>query len=189
MASERLVDTIYQCKDIWGDRSYIAAGIIVGLPYESTDTIYKAAEFFRRADCPVDLANMFPLSIIGNHDLVKYMYMSEIDRNYSKYGYYFPNPEENYFKWHKDDGTDINSFDQAQNIVDEINPTLVPRECRGDFYLSSFNDDRLRDRELLLDLSAAEIKKLRESIDFPQLFRDTVFADYFQPLLKKLSSK
>ena len=189
MASDRIVDTMYKCKDVWGPRSYIAAGIIVGLPYESTDTIHRAAEFFRRSDCPVDLANLFPLSIIGNHDLVKYMYMSEIDRNYSKYGYYFPNSNENYFSWRKDDDTDINSYEQAQSIADEINSTLVPKECRGDFYISSYNDSRLCDREKLLDMSEAEIKKLKESIDFSQLFYNTIQNDYFIPLLKKLSSK
>lgn len=162
---------------------------IVGLPFESQDSIHRAAEFFRRDDCPVDLANMFPLSIIGNHDLVKYMYMSEIDRNYSKYGYYFPNPKENYFSWRKDDDTDIHSYEQAESIASEINQTLVPRECRGDFYISSYNDERLKDREKLLDLTEQQIKKLKESIDFSQLFRDTVKNDYFIPLLKKLNSK
>lgn len=189
MASDRIVETMYKCKDIWGPRSYIAAGIIVGLPFESQDSIHRAAEFFRRDDCPVDLANMFPLSIIGNHDLVKYMYMSEIDRNYSKYGYYFPNPKENYFSWRKDDDTDIHSYEQAESIASEINQTLVPRECRGDFYISSYNDERLKDREKLLDLTEQQIKKLKESIDFSQLFRDTVKNDYFIPLLKKLNSK
>jgi hypothetical protein len=189
MASDKIIETMYKCKDIWGPRSYIAAGIIVGLPYESQDTIYAAAEFFKRADCPIDLANMFPLSIIGNHDLVKYMYMSEIDRNYSKYGYYFPNPDQNYFSWHKDDDTDISSYDQAQAIANTINATLVPRECRGDFYISSYNDHRLHDREKLLDLSEQEMKKLKESIDFSQLFNDTVRNDYFIPLLRKLRVK
>jgi hypothetical protein len=115
--------------------------------------------------------------------------MSEIDRNYSKYGYYFPNPKENYFSWRKDDDTDINSYEQAQSIANEINSTLVPRECRGDFYVSSYNDSRLCNREKLLDMSEAEIKKLKESIDFSQLFYNTIQNDYFIPLLKKLSSK
>lgn len=187
MAAEKIIDTIYQCKEIWGDRSYIAAGIIVGLPYESTDTIYQAADFFRRSDCPIDLANMFPLSIIGNHDLVKYMYMSEIDRNYSKYGYYFPNPTENYFSWRKDDSTDIHSYEQAEKIANEINSTLKPKECRGDFYISSFNDDRLKDREKNLDLTDQEYQDLIRSIDFIGLFKETIIQDYFLPLIKKLS--
>jgi len=189
MASDRIIETMYKCKDVWGSRSYIAAGIIVGLPYESRDTIYRAAEFFKQTDCPVDLANMFPLSIIGNHDLVKYMYMSEIDKNYSKYGYYFPNPEKNYFSWRKDDDTDIRSYEEAESIASEINKTLVPRECRGDFYISSYNDDRLCDREKLLDMTEQEIKKLKESINFSQLFLDTVRNDYFIPLIKKLSGE
>jgi len=187
MASERLIDTIYQCKDVWGDRSYIAAGIIIGLPYESTDTIYKAADFFRRNDCPIDLANTFPLSIIGNHNLVKYMYMSEIDRNYSKYGYYFPNPEENYFRWRKDDDTDIHSYDEAKRLSNEINSSFKKIPYKGNFYVSSFNDDRLKDREKNLDLSNFDYQKLIENINFENLFKETVIRDYFQPLILKLS--
>jgi hypothetical protein len=188
MASERIIDTLYKCKDVWGARSYIAAGIIVGLPYENTDTIYKAAEFFRQDDCPIDLANTFPLSIIGNHDLVRYMYMSEIDRNYHKYGYYFPNPDVNYFSWQKDDETDIRSYVQAEQISNEINKTLVPRVCKGNFYTSSFNDSRLKDREKNLDLTDQEYQDLVRSIDFADLFSKTVTKDYFLPLIKKLSS-
>jgi len=187
MAHEKIIDTLYKCKDIWGERSYIAAGIIVGLPYESTDTIYKAADFFQRKDCPVDLANTFPLSIVGNHNLMKYMYMSEIDRNYMKYGYYFPNPEVNYYKWQKDDETDIHSYVQAEEISNKINETLPKKSYRGDFYISSFNDFRLKNREKNLDLTDQEYQDLIRSIDFTELFSNTVNKDYFNPLIKKLS--
>jgi hypothetical protein len=187
MAHERIVDTLYKCKEVWGPSSYIAAGVIIGLPYETQSSILKAAEFFRREDCPVDLANMFPLSIIGNHDLVKYMYMSEIDRNYSKYGYYFPNPDVNFFSWCKDDDTDINSYDQAEQLAQEINQTLTNHSYRGDFYVSSFNDERLKDREKNLDLTDQEYQDLIRSINFTELFKETVVRDYFNPLLSKLS--
>jgi radical SAM superfamily enzyme YgiQ (UPF0313 family) len=189
MAKEKIIDTLYKCKEVWGDRSYIAAGVIVGLPYESTDTIIEAVDFFNRKDCPVDLANTFPLSIIGNHDLLKYMYMSEIDRNYSKYGYYFPNPNENYFSWRKNDDTDIHSYEQAENISKELNSTLTNKPYRGDFYVSSFNDVRLKDREKNLDLTDQEYQDLIRSINFTELFRETVIRDYFNPLILKLSKK
>ena len=186
MAHERIVDTLYQCKETWGDRSYIAAGVIIGLPYETQASIQTAVDFFTRKDCPIDLANMFPLSIIGNHDLVKYMYMSEMDRNYKDYGYYFPNPEKNYFSWHKDD-TDINSYSQAEAIAKEINLKLPHKINRGDLYTSSFNDSRLKDREKNLDLTDQEYQDLIRSINFTELFKETVMRDYFEPLIKQLS--
>jgi radical SAM superfamily enzyme YgiQ (UPF0313 family) len=186
MAHERIVDTLYQCKETWGDRSYIAAGVIIGLPYETQASIQTAVDFFTRKDCPIDLANMFPLSIIGNHDLVKYMYMSEMDRNYKDYGYYFPNPEKNYFSWCKDE-TDINSYSQAESLAKEINLKLPHRTNRGDLYTSSFNDSRLKDREKNLDLTDQEYQDLIRSINFTELFKETVMRDYFKPLIKKLS--
>lgn len=187
MAHDRITETLYKCKESWGPRSYIAAGIIVGLPYETQATIQTAVDFFARADSPVDLANTFPLSIIGNHDLVKYMYMSEIDRNYSKYGYHFPNPETNYFNWRKDDDTDINSYEQAETLAKEFNKSLPGAPYRGDFYTSSFNDVRLKDREKNLDLTDQEYQDLIRSINFTELFKETVTRDYFEPLIKLLA--
>jgi radical SAM superfamily enzyme YgiQ (UPF0313 family) len=189
MAHDRITDTLYKCKEAWGPRSYIAAGIIVGLPYETQSTIQKAVDFFSRADSPVDLANTFPLSIIGNHDLVKYMYMSEIDRNYSKYGYYFPNPETNYFNWRKDDDTDITSYEQAEALAIEFNKLLPGEPYRGDFYISSFNDSRLKDREKNLDLTDQEYQDLIRSINFTELFRTTVTEDYFKPLINLIQPR
>jgi hypothetical protein len=187
MASDKIVDTMYKCKEAWGPRSYIAAGIIIGLPYETQSSIQKAVDFFKREDCPIDLANTFPLSIIGNHNLVKYMYMSEIDRNYSKYGYYFPNPETNYYMWKKDDDTDIRSYVQAEELSNELNKDLPGKLYRGCFYTSSFNDPRINDREKNLDLTDEEYQRLVKSINFTELFRETVKRDYFAPLLSKLA--
>jgi radical SAM superfamily enzyme YgiQ (UPF0313 family) len=187
MASDRIVDTLYKAKEVWGPRSYIATGVIVGLPYETQASIQTAAEFFQRADCPVDLAKMYPLSIVGNHDLIKYMYMSEMDRNYTKYGYYFEDPANNYFNWRKDDDTDIHSHEQAERISRDLNPLLPHRVNPGCFYTSSFNDARINDREKNLDLTDQEYQDLVKSIDFTELFKTTVMRDYFEPLIAKLS--
>jgi hypothetical protein len=113
--------------------------------------------------------------------------MSEIDRNYSKYGYYFPNPETNYFNWRKDDDTDINSYEQAEELAQAFNRTLPDKPYRGDFYISSFNDERLKYREKNLDLTDQEYQDLIRSINFTELFKETVLRDYFKPLLISLS--
>jgi hypothetical protein len=109
------------------------------------------------------------------------MYMSEMDRNYSKYGYYFPNPKENYYKWQKDDDTDINSYEQAELLAQEINPSLPRKSYRG------FNDIRICDREKNLDLTDQEYQDLVKSINFTELFYETVQRDYLVPLVTKLS--
>lgn len=188
MASDRIIDTIYQCKESWGPTSYIAAGIIIGLPFETQATIQQAVDFFHRKDCPVDLANTFPLSIIGNHDMVKYMYMSEIDRNYHKYGYYFPNSEVNYYRWRKDDDTDINSYEQAEQLSKQINPSLPHNLYQGCFYTSSFNHSVFSDRTRCLNMPYADYKQLHDSTDFVDLFLKTVEQDYFSPLLAELKN-
>jgi len=186
MSSDRIVDTIYKCKEVWGTNSYIAAGVIIGLPYETQASIQTAVDFFRRDDCPVDLANTFPLSIIGNHDMVKYMYMSEIDRNYNKYGYYFPNADTNYYRWSKDDNTDIHSYEQAEELSKQINPMLPRKLYQGCFYTSSFNHPVFKNRSKCLDMPYDQYKLMHDQTDFVNLFLSTVETDYFNPLIEQL---
>lgn len=186
MASDRIVETLYKCKEAWGADSYIAAGVIIGLPYETQASVQQAVDFFQRADCPVDLANTFPLSIIGNHDMVKYMYMSEIDRNYSKYGYYFPNPDTNYYRWQKDDSTDIRSYNQAEELSKHINPLLPRKQYKGCFYTSSYNHPIFKNRRHCLDMPYEQYKQLYNQTNFVDLFLNTVETDYFNPLIEQL---
>jgi hypothetical protein len=171
---------------VWGTNSYIAAGVIIGLPYETQASIQTAVDFFCRDDCPVDLANTFPLSIIGNHDMVKYMYMSEIDRNYNKYGYYFPNADTNYYRWSKDDNTDIHSYEQAEELSKQINPMLPRKLYQGCFYTSSFNHPVFKNRSKCLDMPYDQYKLMHDQTDFVNLFLSTVETDYFNPLIEQL---
>ena len=39
MSPERRKETLYKCRDIWGDRVHIQAGFMVGLPHEPSSSI------------------------------------------------------------------------------------------------------------------------------------------------------
>jgi hypothetical protein len=90
--------------------------------------------------------------------------------------------------WEKDDGTDIRSFAEAMEIADRSFAELQPyqRDRRGDFYVSSFNHPILKDRERTIDMTPAEYSNLLSTIDFDELFIDSVTREYFAPLLEKL---
>jgi hypothetical protein len=60
------------------------------------------------------------------------------------------------------------------------------RTRRGDFYVSSFNDQRLCDRERTLDMTPDEYSNLISTIDFDELYYNTVNEDYFSKLISKL---
>jgi hypothetical protein len=75
----------------------------------------------------------------------------------------------------------------AGNSTKELQP--YQRTRRGDFYVSSFNDPRLCDRERTLSMSAYEYSELIKDIEFEKLYYDTVNRDYFDKLFIKLKEK
>ena len=136
MDPERIKDMLYQCKSVWGNEVFIQQGYIVGLPYENVDDLHKAKEWFLRPDCPVDEA-IFQALQLRSKKLVEILQPSEIsifDKEYEKYGYYFPLEHEftgvkNISKgvyWRKDDDTGISDFKQAQEISKEILDAVSP---------------------------------------------------------------
>ena len=80
------------------------------------------------------------------------------------------------------------SNSEAAQMAEESTKELQPyqRTRQGDFYVSSFNDPRLCDRERTLDMTAKEYGNLIKDIDFEELYFDTVNRDYFDKLFKKL---
>lgn len=136
MDPERIKDMLYQCKSVWGKDVFIQQGYIVGLPHETIDDLHKAKEWLLRPDCPVDEA-VFQALQLRSKKVVDILQPSEIslfDKEYEKYGYYFPLEHEftgfeNIAKgifWQKDDDTGISDFKQAQEISKEIQDAVSP---------------------------------------------------------------
>jgi radical SAM superfamily enzyme YgiQ (UPF0313 family) len=189
MASARRKDTLYKCKEIWGDRVWLEGGFMIGLPYETRASWRDTVEWLKRDDCPLDISTVYPLNIIKKTDRNQWFPTSWFDNNYEQFGYYFPHEGvDGLLTWQKDDSTDIPSFNIAQEIADATTKELAPyqRIRRGDFYTSSFNYPLLKDREQTLDMTQAEYLKLVSQFDFDKLFYDIANRDYFQPLMTKL---
>lgn len=188
MSAQRRKDTLKLCKDIWGDSVNIQSGFMVGLPHESSDSVKETTDYLIEKDCPIDIAWVFPLSIAGDHELTRYVYKSELDRNYEKYGYYFPNSEK-FWEWYKDDDTDIDSFETAERVSNENAARIKNKPYRGNFYKASLNHPILSNRELTLSMTDEQYEDLLNSIDLSDLFYKTVIEDYFNPLLSFLKLK
>ena len=188
MSAEKRKQALKLCKEIWGEQVNIQAGFMVGLPYESSDSIKETALYLSREDCPIDIAWIFPLSIAGDHPMSEYMYKSEFDKNYSKYGYYFPDKDK-FWEWYKKDDTDIDSYETADNVARENNSLVKNKLYKGDFYKASLNHPILSNREVTLQMSDDEYNTLIKSINQSDLYYTTVMEQYFKPLLDKLNSK
>jgi hypothetical protein len=189
MPNSRRKDTLYKAKEIWGDRVWMEGGFMIGLPYETQASWNETVEWLKREDCPLDISTCYPLNIVKKTDRNQWFPTSWFDNNYEKFGYEFPHGGiEGVLAWEKNDGTDIQTFYQAQSIADATTKELAPyqRVRRGDFYTSSFNHPLLCDRERNINLTQEDYLKLISSIDFDKLFYEHTDRDYFQPLLKKL---
>jgi len=191
MNPEKRKKALRMCKDIWGDSVNIQSGFMVGLPFEGSDSIRETALYLADPNCPIDIPWIFPLTVVGgDHHISKYMYKSEFDKNYAKYGYYYPN-KERFWEWYKKDNTDIDNFETADTVARENDNLVKSRRklYKGDFYKASLLHPILSNRELTLKMTDAEYENLIKSINFSELFYQTVMNDYFNPLIKKLKDQ
>lgn len=188
MSAEKRKEALKMCKEVWGDRVHIQAGFMVGLPHEPRSSIEETVAYLKTPDCPIHEAWLFPLSIAGEHEKTKYMYKSDMDKNYKNYGYYFKDPEK-FWVWSKDDDTDIPDLATADKVSAELDPGEVRRPFKGDFYKSSLNHPILKNRNLTMAMTDEEYKSIATTFDQFEMYRNTVNTEYFKPLIQKLKSK
>jgi len=186
---DKLKETLYECRRVWGTDISIQAGFIVGLPHEDSKSIMETAKWLAQPDCPIDIKWIVPLSIAaGNHEVLKYMHRSEFDLNSEKYGYNIPNVER-FWEWSKDDETDIYSSHDADRIALEAERLYNNPLYKGDLNTASLPHKVMSNRELTLRMSDDEYSDLYNSIDWPRLYIDSVQETYFRELIAKLSKK
>ena len=65
MHPEKLKEGLYKMKEKWPD-VLITAGLIVGLPHDTPETLRKNNEWFLEKDCPIQFPSYYPLYIQAN---------------------------------------------------------------------------------------------------------------------------
>ncbi len=96
MDSEKIKDGLYKLKEECPEM-IICAGMIVGLPHDTEETLTKNNEWFLRDDCPVDAVTYTPLHIAPTSPLRT---NSKMSNDPDKYGY----DVNNYGYWIRNDG-------------------------------------------------------------------------------------
>ena len=96
MDSEKIKDGLYKLKEQCPEM-IICAGMIVGLPHDTEDTLIKNNEWFLRDDCPVDAVTYTPLHIAPTSPLRT---NSKMSNDPNKYGY----DVNNHGYWIRNDG-------------------------------------------------------------------------------------
>lgn len=79
---EKVKEILYRLKDQWKDSVNIQSGFIIGLPYDTHETLDTWIPWIMDKNCPIDSLSITPLTIDTNS-----LDKSLIARNPQKYGY------------------------------------------------------------------------------------------------------
>lgn len=84
---EKLIATIQKIKDTYGDQVSLHGSFIFGLPYESIESMKQTEQFLLSENNPLDSWEVYALHIKPSNHSFNNQFLSDIDKNYTKYGY------------------------------------------------------------------------------------------------------
>lgn len=124
---ENKIAAIKKAKEIWGDDVYVTVGIVMGLPHDTVESCTEICEWFRNEGHNyVDWLNVCSLTVYPPTDHQKYKFFSDIELNLDKYGYSFPDIDNNPMEWVRNDDGDVCSKSQADGLMDYWMKELQP---------------------------------------------------------------
>jgi len=114
MRPEKLKDGLYKLKEKYPDL-VISLGMILGLPYDTEETLLKNHEWFLENDCPVDCVSYSPFYIEFNSPF--HPSNSKISKNPEKYGYKVHSHND----WIRNDGVTLNDMVKLEDYINHYN--------------------------------------------------------------------
>ena len=139
MYPQKLKEGLYRLKELCPDL-IISLGMILGLPYDTEETLLKNHEWFLEDDCPVDCVSYVPLFINSNSTF--HPNNSKISKNPDNYGYKVQSP----YKWTRNDG--ITFEDMIKLYKDIEDQTLSAPSIAGAFNRLQTAPDWARGRNI-----------------------------------------
>jgi radical SAM superfamily enzyme YgiQ (UPF0313 family) len=186
---ERIKATLELCASSWGSNVWIETGLICGLPKDTVETFEKSCSYFNRSDRPVGHINVTPLRIIKYYEFTKYKFTAEFEANAEKYGYEFPY-DNIPWKWIKQDGTDIDTFEKATELAIKwqkiLDSHIKVNKCF--FYISALSGDKFDYNNLMKCNTQLDVENQIGKSDIIELMRQQIEQEYFRPLLDFLSN-
>jgi radical SAM superfamily enzyme YgiQ (UPF0313 family) len=146
MKAEKRMRTLEHVKSVWGNDVYLKIGYIAGLPHEDSLHLQQTIDWLVAS--PVDAVMVNPLRLMRPGPFPNTV-RSDMDINYQRYGYSFP--DDDFVNWTKDDGTDINTYQQAVAISKQLNRFIEDNGKRivNENLRNGFSDPRLYHRHLV----------------------------------------
>lgn len=171
---ENKLNAMKKAKEIWGDSVYVTVGLVAGLPHDTIQSIHDASMWFKEEGHRyIDWFNVCSLTVYPPIEELQYKFHSDIEGNLEKYGYSFPDIEDDAMEWHRNDSGDITSKTIADNLMHEWMAELQPYQTnRKQMWFQSalkVIDPRL-DYEYLLNSTQEE---------WNDVFKDFVPTEYY----------
>lgn len=110
---DKVVNTLHQCRYVWGDDVITTSGFIIGLPHETVETVNGWVERIMDPAFPLHAWYITALGLNNQHQT----YRSEFELNASKYGYRFPHPVERPMYWENDHFTSAMAHQMSKDIL------------------------------------------------------------------------
>ena len=190
MDPKRITDTLEECARVWGHDTWIMTGMICGLPKDTVEAFENSCKYFDRPDRPVGHINTTPLRIIKHTEFTKHRFNAAFELEAEKYGYEFPY-EDVPWRWIKNDGTDIDTFEKATDLAVKWQKQLDSHIDfkRNFFYISCIDNDHFDFNKLMSFKTGHEYYEYMSGIDEQQIMKEQIEKKYFDPLIKFLRKK
>lgn len=187
MDPKRITDTLEECARVWGHDTWIMTGLICGLPKDNAADFEKSCEYFDRPNRPVGHINVTPLRIVKHNEYTKYRFNASFELEAEKYGYSFPHETE-IWRWIKDDGTDIDTYEKAVELSNKWQKKLDQHLSlhRNFFYISCIDSDKYDFNKLMSFENERDYNEYISGDNIKDLMRVQIEEKYFVPLINFL---
>jgi radical SAM superfamily enzyme YgiQ (UPF0313 family) len=120
---EKKIRGLEIAKACWGNDVFIETGYVVGLPGDTIESNIEFVEWYKTTGHKlIDAVNQSSYHIFRDTEM-EASNLSEIEKDYGKYGYYFKDGDE--YNWYND-SQGINSKKEAERIVRYMSDNLAP---------------------------------------------------------------
>lgn len=162
-------------KECWKDQVYVVAGIVIGLPLDTTEGIADSVSWYTSEGYNyVDLFGYGSLTLRDFGDAQEYIVLSDIEKDMDGHGYSIPDPDNAPLEWTRSDSGNIKSKQQADELMKSSNAAVSPY----------WNSKRVWDWRHVFAMN--KIDSTKAPTELVHIFVTTV---YLPKLLKTLSVK
>jgi hypothetical protein len=138
---QKLIETLKHIKSTYGDSVTLNAGLIYGLPFESKESLKTTSEFLLSDDNPLDTWTVQALRIRERPEQSN-GFISDLDTNWSKYGYKKTNEGKDYaisgnlLNW-QNEHTSYNEVLKMLDKLDSLSKKQNKTKVSGNYALLS----------------------------------------------------